>query len=109
MREGEVYLDGIKAGVLSEKIGEGYSFVYDEAYYNNPALPAISLTLPKKQREYKSPYLFPFFANMLSEGSNRAAQSKLHHIDVDDDFGILLHTADIDTPGAVTVKRIEND
>lgn len=109
MRRGKVFVNGILAGVLSEERGGGYTFVYDEAYYANPSLPAVSLTLPKKQRTYQSPYLFPFFANMLSEGSNRAVQSRLHHIDRDDDFGILLATASMDTPGAVTVKRIGNE
>lgn len=102
-----MYYNGVFAGVISEIPGKGYMFVYDEAYFLNPASPAISLTLPKKQREYESQVLFPFFANMLSEGSNRAVQSKLHHVDADDDFGILLATAYVDTPGAVTVKNGE--
>jgi len=109
MRTGNVYLNGILAGTISEVPGGGYSFVYDKEYFDNPSRPSISLTLPKRQREYISPYLFPFFANMLSEGSNRAVQSMLHHVDVDDDFGILLATAYIDTPGAITVKQIDNE
>ena len=104
MRKAVVYVNGVLAGVLSEEAGNDYVFTYDEAYYNNPSMPAVSLTLPKKQREFRSRHLFPFFANMLSEGSNRTVQSKLHHIDEEDDFGILLATAGVDTPGAVTVK-----
>jgi len=50
--------------------------------------------------------LFSFFFNMLSEGENRQIQSQLLHIDVEDDFGILLATAQTDTIGAVTVKPI---
>lgn len=109
MRQGYVYFNGVLAGTVSEIPGEGFSFIYDEAYFNNPSCPALSLTLPKRQRAYESPYLFPFFANMLSEGSNRAVQSKLHHVDADDDFGILLATAYIDAPGAVTVKVKDDD
>ena len=41
---------------------------------------------------------------MLSEGSNRQIQSMLLHIDENDDFGIMLATAQTDTIGAVTVK-----
>ena len=109
MRKGNVYWNGILAGTISEIVGEGFTFVYDQDYFDNPARPAISLTLPKIQRTYYSRHLFPFFANMLSEGSNRSVQAKLHHIDIDDDFGILLSTAYIDTPGAITVKRVGND
>ena len=109
MRTGDVYVNGIIAGVIAEEPGNGYSFVYDDRYYENPSLPAVSLTLPKTQKSYRAPYLFPFFANMLSEGSNRAAQSKLHHVDINDDFGILLATAYVDTPGAVTIKRRGDD
>ena len=44
---------------------------------------------------------------MLSEGENRKLQSQLLHIDADDDFSILLATAQYDTIGAVTIKPIE--
>lgn len=43
---------------------------------------------------------------MLSEGDNRKLQSRMLHIDEDDDFGILLATAQYDTIGAVTVKPV---
>jgi len=50
--------------------------------------------------------LFAFFFNMLSEGENRQVQSQILRIDADDDFGILLATAQTDTIGAVTIKPI---
>lgn len=109
MREGAVYVGGVFAGTILELDREGYVFTYDDAYFSDQSCPAVSLTLPKKRKTYRSPHLFPFFANMLSEGSNRAVQSILHHVDADDDFGILLATAYIDTPGAVTVKRVVNE
>lgn len=108
-RKGHVYVNGIFAGTLTEEPGKGYTFVYELDYLVNPSMPAVSLTLPKNKREYHSPHLFPFFANMLSEGSNRLVQSKLHRIDKDDDFGILLSTAGLDTPGTVTVKNASDD
>ena len=109
MREGAVYVGGVFAGTILELDREGYVFTYDDAYFSDQSCPAVSLTLPKKRKTYRSPHLFPFFANMLSEGSNRAVQSILHHVDADDDFGILLATAYIDTTGAVTVKRVGNE
>ena len=50
---------------------------------------------------------FPFFSNLLSEGENRKFQSAVLKIDENDDFGILLATANYDTIGCVTVKPIE--
>lgn len=109
MRQGKVFLNQIFAGTLTETPGKGYSFVYDDVFFVDKTLPAISLTLPKSQKEYYSKTLFSFFANMLSEGYNRQLQAKLHHVDVEDDFGILLATAYCDTPGAVTIKKDLNE
>jgi len=109
MRQGLVYMDNILAGSVTEINEHEYCFEYCPDYFSNPSMPAISLTLPKTQQTYKSTYLFPFFSNMLSEGSNREVQSMLHHVDIDDDFGILLATAYCDTPGAITIKKVAND
>ena len=106
MRQCEVYIGKRRAGVLEEIAPQDYVFKYDTDYYNDSSASAIALTLPKTKQEYRSRYLFPFFANMLSEGHNRQMQSKLLHIDMNDDFGILLATAQYDTIGAVTVKPI---
>lgn len=104
MRQGHVYYNGRLAGVLSELSPTEYVFRYEDSYFADEKAPAISLTLPKHTREYRSEFLFPFFANMLSEGHNRTVQARIHHLDKDDDFGILLATAHTDTPGAITVK-----
>lgn len=108
MRQCEVYIHGIKAGVLMENDCREYIFTYDKSYLLGRENPPISLTLPLREEPYYSPYLFPFFFNMLSEGENRQLQSQLLHIDADDDFGILLATAQYDTIGAVTVKPLES-
>ena len=107
MRKAEVYRDGILAGTLSETEGGSYIFTYDSAYFNDNSKPGISLTIPKKQLTYNSEHLFPFFYNMLSEGTNRALQSKQLKIDEKDFFGLLLATAQYDTIGAITVKQID--
>jgi serine/threonine-protein kinase HipA len=44
---------------------------------------------------------------MLSEGANRQLQSTMLHIDENDDFGILLATAQNDTIGAVTIQPVD--
>lgn len=106
MRAVKVYRDGNLAGTLTEKSREYFIFTYDDAYFQNTDQPAISLTLPKSQKEYVSRFLFPFFYNMLSEGVNRKLQSKQLKIDENDDFGILMATAQYDTIGAITIKPI---
>ncbi|MBI5219205.1 MAG: HipA N-terminal domain-containing protein [Bacteroidia bacterium] len=106
MRKAEVYRNGILAGVLTEENRKSYVFRYESSYLNDINKPAISLTLPKTEQEYRSKYLFPFFFNMLSEGVNKKLQCAQLKIDEEDHFGLLLATAQYDTIGAVTVKPI---
>jgi len=104
MRQGRVYIKGQYAGLLTEEDSRHYSFVYDDDYLALPYAEAVSLTMPVTKKQYTSNVLFPFFSNMLSEGENRKFQSHLLRIDEEDDFGILLATANYDTIGCVTVK-----
>jgi len=106
MRKANVYYNGMLAGELTETTEREYIFRYNDAYFKDAAMPAISLTLPKSSQEYRSGFLFPFFFNMLSEGSNRLTQSRVLRIDEKDHFGILLATAQHDTTGAITVKPV---
>lgn len=106
MKRAAIYSNNIFAGVLTEYDNLSYSFEYDTQYLNNTSTSAISLTLPKRVEPYVSDTLFPFFFNMLSEGDNRAIQTKKLHIDEDDNFELLLATATTDTIGAITVKRL---
>lgn len=108
MRTLDIYRNGILAGVLIEENRKQYIFRYDEKYFLDDNYPAISLTLPKSQKEYKSEFLFPFFFNMLSEGVNRKLQSLQLRIDEEDHFGLLAATAQYDTIGAITVKPIKS-
>lgn len=107
MRTAEIYRNGTLAGVLTDENRKHFVFRYDDKYFNDTDKPAISLTLPKTQKEYHSEFLFPFFFNMLSEGVNKKLQSKQLRIDEEDSFGLLMATAQCDTIGAVTVKPIK--
>ena len=93
MRQALVYHNHRLAGFLSERSPREYEFRYDDAYYADRDAPAISLTLLKTQQVYRDSCLFPFFANMISEGHNRTVQARMHHLDEEDDFGILPATA----------------
>lgn len=106
MRALEIYRNGILAGMLTEENRKLFVFRYVDEYFNDASKPAISLTFPKNQKEYRSEMLFPFFFNMLSEGVNRNLQSTVLRIDEEDHFGLLAATAQYDTIGAVTVKPI---
>ncbi|HCC70051.1 MAG TPA: phosphatidylinositol kinase [Bacteroidales bacterium] len=106
MRKGAVYSKNVLAGILTEKDSGEYVFTYENEYFYDITKPGISLTLPKNQQEYTSKHLFPFFFNMISEGANRAVQSKQLKIDENDFFGLLLATAQYDTIGAITVREI---
>jgi len=106
MRAMEIYRNGTLAGTLTAENRQHFVFRYEDNYFNDATKPAISLTLPKTQKEYNSAFLFPFFFNMLSEGVNRKLQTTQLRIDEDDNFGLLMATAQYDTIGAVTVKPI---
>jgi len=97
MNRGIVYYRDIPAGML-ERGASGYVFRYDDAYPANPSLPDISAPLPKTQAEYRSTFLFPFFAGLLDEGSQKERQCRELHIDEKDLFTRLLETS---TYGAI--------
>jgi serine/threonine-protein kinase HipA len=104
MKALEIYRNGILAGTLIEENRQCYIFRYDNNYYLDESKPAISLTLPKTDKEYISEFLFPFFFNMLSEGVNKRLQNIQLRIDEEDNFELLAATAQYDTIGAITVK-----
>ena len=107
MRIAKIYSHKIYAGVLTEHDDGFYTFRYEYQYFTDIKYDAISLTLPKTEQEYRAQTLFPFFSNILSEGTNRKIQSRMFKLDEEDDFGLLLATANADTIGAITVEKID--
>ena len=106
MRQAEIYFKGKEAGLLTQQDDGSFTYRYHDRWMSDSGKPPISLTLPKIKQEYCSDYLFPFFFNMLPEGTNKQVVCKHMRIDNDDYFGLLLTTALYDTIGAVTVKKI---
>ena len=49
MRQCEVYLHGIKAGMLTEEDNGEYTFIYDSSYLEKGDCPSVSLTLPLRE------------------------------------------------------------
>ncbi|MEN7550077.1 HipA N-terminal domain-containing protein [Rapidithrix thailandica] len=107
MRAAKILYKNEEAGVLTQHDDGTFTFRYDDNWMADSSKPGISLTLSKTQKEYHSKYLFPFFFNMLPEGSNKQVVCRHMRIDPDDYFGILMTTAKTDTIGAVRVIKRE--
>ncbi len=108
MRKAHILFKGEEAGILTQHNDGSFTFNYHTTWAEDRNKPHISLTLPKKSSTHYSKFLFPFFYNMLPEGSNKQLICKHFRIDANDYFGLLLATAKTDTIGAVTVIKAEN-
>jgi HipA-like protein len=108
MRKAKILFKDEEAGVLTQHDDGSFTFTYNERWLSDSSKPAISLTLPKTEKEFHSGFLFPFFYNMLPEGSNKLVACKLNRIDQTDFFGLLVTTAVYDSIGAVRVIKIED-
>jgi len=106
MRSAEILFKGEVAGKLTQHDDGSFTYRYNDNWLTDDRKASISLTLPKSQQEYHSEFLFPFFFNMLPEGSNKQIVCKLMRIDEKDYFGLLMTTARFDTIGAVRVIKI---
>jgi len=109
MRRAGVLFKDEEAGVLTQHDNGSFTFCYNNFWMEDRSKPAICLTLPKSVQEYHSEFLFPFFYNMLPEGSNKEVVCKHNRIDQNDYFGLLMTTAKTDSIGAVRVVKIENE
>jgi len=107
MRQAKVLFKDEEAGQLTQHDDGSFTFRYHDAWMTDSKKMGISLTLPKSQQEYHMKFLFPFFYNMLPEGSNKQVICKHNRLDKNDDFGLLITTAKIDTIGAVRVIKTE--
>lgn len=106
MRQATVRYKGEDSGLIVQQDDGSFVFRYNDDWYGDPRKPSISLTLPKTEQVYTSEILFPFFYNMLPEGTNKQAITQITKIDKDDAFGLLLAAARFDSIGAVTVEKL---
>ncbi len=107
MREAKVLFKDEEAAILTQHDNGSFTFCYLDDWLNDKEKPSISLTLPKSEQPFHSEFLFPFFYNMLPEGSNKQVVCKLNRIDKEDYFGLLMTTAKNDSIGAVRIVKIE--
>ena len=108
MRQAKILFKDEEAGLLTQHDNGSFTFRYHDSWLRDSSKPGISLSFPRKVQEYHANYLFPFFFNMLPEGSNKRMVCKHHRIDPDDYFGLLMITAKHDSIGAVRVIKLEN-
>ena len=106
MRTAKVLFKNEEAGTLFQHNDGSFTFSYSDSWLTDIAKPGIALTIPKSQKEYQSPYLFPFFYNMLPEGANKQALCSLLRIDPNDNFGLLMAAAGTDAIGAIRVVKL---
>jgi HipA-like protein len=107
MRSAKILFKNDEAGILTQHDNGSFTFRYANSWLVNRDKPSISLTLPKTAQEFHSNFLFPFFYNMLPEGSNKLVACKLNRIDLADSFGLLMNTAKNDSIGAVRVIKLD--
>ena len=106
MRKAKILYKDEEAGIITQHDDGTFSFKYNDTWFSDNNKPSISLTLPKSKQEYHSMHLFPFFYNILPEGTNKQVVCKHHRIDQSDYFGILMTTSKYDSIGAIRVLKI---
>jgi len=107
MRALKIYCNAHYAGLLTEVTPSHYTFQYDSAYLESNG-DSISLTLIKRKEPYQGSHLFPFFSNLLPEGTNRRTICLHQHIDESDSFSLLTYFAGKDIVGNISITE-QND
>ena len=64
-------------------------------------------TFQLQKEEFKSPYLFAFFYNLLAEGKLKDIQCRELRLDKNDDFSRLILTTKENTIGSITIQKDE--
>lgn len=107
MKQGIVYYQDIKAGLISETDDGIYTFKYDNDYVLNYPNQFITFTMPVNNTIYTDKILFPFFEGLIPEGWLLDVASHYWKLNKNDRMTLLL-TCCQNSIGAVSVKPIEN-
>ena len=106
MRQAQVFYQYQLAGLLTEN-EEGYFFVYESQYLENPNSKPVSLTLPLQKAAFQSKILFPFFFFLIPEGWLLNIAIDNWKINPRDRFGLLLSMCR-DCIGCISIIPNEN-
>ncbi|MDP2207890.1 MAG: HipA N-terminal domain-containing protein [Bacteroidota bacterium] len=102
MRRAKVFVKGIEAGVLEERVrGTEYIFRYLDTYQGEP----VSLTMPIEHRYIRFDCFPPFYDGLLNVGVMLVGLLRQRKIDKNDFFSQLVAVGQ-DLVGAVTVEEI---
>ena len=102
MRQAEVFVNGMPAGILREmEKRKSYRFIYFSDYQGLP----VSLTMPVRDEEYFFEKFPPFFEGVLPEGMLLESLLRPKKIDKQDCFSQLMAVGN-DLVGTVTVQEI---
>lgn len=102
MRKAKVFVNGIEAGILTEKtLGKEYVFEYLDGYNGI----AVSRTMMPAMKRFNFDEFPPFFEGLLPEGIQLEGLLKIRKIDQDDRFSQLMAVGN-DVVGAITVEEI---
>src|SRR5258706_213169 len=104
-RKAAIFFQDKRAGLLRE-VPDGYEFVYDQVFINDPTSQPLSVNLPLRVEPFLSKALFPFFEGLLREGWLLDITSAALNLDKSDKFGFLLHTGE-DAVGAVSIRPVD--
>ena len=107
MKQAKIYIHNQLAGILSED-EDGYMFVYETSYLEQPEAEAISLTMPLQKKPFFEKVLFPFFDGLIPEGWLLDIAENTWKINGRDRMSLLLVCCK-DCIGAVSVMPIEKE
>jgi len=105
-RKAQVFYNNDFAGYVTEA-KDGYIFEYDKEFLKKNI--PISISLPPREDPYESKELFSFFKGLLPEGWYLDIVTATQKVDREDLFGLLLCTTNVDTIGAVTVRKMPDE
>jgi serine/threonine-protein kinase HipA len=102
MKKADVFVNNVKAGVLTEIVFQyEYEFTYEASYSGNP----VSLTLPLKIKNYTFKSFPAVFEGLLPEGVQLEALLRDKKINRHDYFTQLLVCGE-DCIGAVSIRKV---
>jgi len=109
MQKAKVYRNKVSIGTIKKDEQGEYSFVYYQRYLNMSHALSISVHFPLQTKPFYAKTLFPFFFNLLAEGSVKDMQCLALKIDPNDHFTRLIKTTQSNTIGAITLEEIEDE
>lgn len=101
MKSAKIYMYERNARMLRED-ENGFSFVYDPSYLQQPDAEPISLSMPLRKEPYEDKVLFPFFDGLIPEGWLLNIAERSWKINQRDRMSLLLACCK-DCIGAVSV------